>query len=36
MMADAVRRDQFIYDSKIALVESLVEDMLDNGFALNG
>jgi hypothetical protein len=36
MMADAVRRDQFIYDSKIALVESLIEDMPEDGLALNG
>jgi hypothetical protein len=35
MMADAIKRDHFIYDSKITLVESLVEEMLDNGFVLN-
>ncbi len=36
MMADAFGRDQFIYDSEIALVEGFVKDFLDDGFALNG
>ena len=35
-VAGAIRRDQFIYNRKIALVERLVKDMLDNGFVLDG
>jgi len=36
MMADAVGRDQFIYDREIALVEGFVKDLLDDGLTLNG
>ena len=36
MMADAVRRDQFIHNREIALVESFVKDSLDDGLALSG
>jgi hypothetical protein len=36
MMADAGRRDHFIDDGKIALAESLVEELSDNGTFLNG
>jgi hypothetical protein len=35
-MADTTGCDQFIYNREIALIERLVKDLPDDGFALNG
>jgi hypothetical protein len=35
MMADAIRRDEFIHDSQVALSEGFVKNAVDDGLALN-
>ena len=36
VVASAIRRDQFIYNGEIALIERLVQDMPYDGFVRNG